>query len=299
MSRLPRALLVVNPNASAVDEKSTAAVERELADVHRLVTRYTERRGHAADLVRELAPEFDRIFVFSGDGGFNEALNGLDADVEIGFVPGGGTSVLPRALGVSRAPAAAARALARSGATRRISLGRVDGRRFAFSAGIGLDAAAVRAVDALGRARGRRPGDIAFVAAFWRLLRDSGWRLEPALEVEGAGRAACLFVANTDPYTYAGPLALRLAPDARFELGLDVVAPVRVTPQSLPRLLLYAVRGRGQREAADVLHSHDLDGFVVRCDRPLPLQVDGEDLGDVTEARFEAERAAVTVIVPE
>jgi hypothetical protein len=33
------------------------------------------------------------------------------------------------------------------------------------------------------------------------------------------------------------------------------------------------------------------------CDRALPLQVDGEDLGDVERALFEAERGAVTVLV--
>ena len=36
---------------------------------------------------------------------------------------------------------------------------------------------------------------------------------------------------------------------------------------------------------------HDADRLVVRCDVPLPLQVDGEDLGDVETAVFEAERA--------
>jgi len=36
---------------------------------------------------------------------------------------------------------------------------------------------------------------------------------------------------------------------------------------------------------------------VVRCDEPLPLQADGEDLGDVTEAVFEAERNAIDVLV--
>ena len=30
----------------------------------------------------------------------------------------------------------------------------------------------------------------------------------------------------------------------------------------------------------------------------MPLQADGEDLGDVTEAIFEAERDAVTVLTP-
>ena len=42
---------------------------------------------------------------------------------------------------------------------------------------------------------------------------------------------------------------------------------------------------------------HDVDRLVVRCDEPLPLQADGEDLGDVTEAVFEAERDAISVLV--
>jgi hypothetical protein len=33
------------------------------------------------------------------------------------------------------------------------------------------------------------------------------------------------------------------------------------------------------------------------CDRPLPLEVDGEDLGDVERAEITAERAAVTALV--
>jgi diacylglycerol kinase family enzyme len=45
-----------------------------------------------------------------------------------------------------------------------------------------------------------------------------------------------------------------------------------------------------------VLAGHDLDALTVRCDKPLPLQVDGEDLGDVTEASFVAERNALTVL---
>ncbi len=43
---------------------------------------------------------------------------------------------------------------------------------------------------------------------------------------------------------------------------------------------------------------HDAERIVVRCDAPLPLQVDGEDLGDVESAVFEAERDAVTALVP-
>src|SRR5207248_452597 len=42
------------------------------------------------------------------DGTYNEAVNGAAGRVPFGFVPGGGASVFPRALGVAREPAAAA-----------------------------------------------------------------------------------------------------------------------------------------------------------------------------------------------
>src|SRR5205823_12816812 len=115
--------------------------------------------------------------------------------------------------------------------------------------------------------------------------------------VAGLGRAAFAFVANCDPYTYAGRVPIRVAPEARFELGLDVVAPAVVDPLGLARLLRYAFSGRGQQEAADVRYGHDVDLIEIACDRPLPLQVDGEDLGDVESAVFEAERDAVRVLV--
>jgi diacylglycerol kinase family enzyme len=63
----------------------------------------------------------------------------------------------------------------------------------------------------------------------------------------------------------------------------------------VPRFLTALVRGTGWDER--VLQGRDLDRIVVRCDRPLPLQADGEDLGDVEEAVFEARRDAVSVLV--
>jgi diacylglycerol kinase family enzyme len=287
-----RAVLIANPSASAVTEERIAAVAGALGidDVRR-----TERRGHASELARAASREADAIVVFSGDGVFNEALNGLERDVPIGFVPGGGTNVLPRALGLPRDPVAAARRLA-EGRRRRISLGRVNGRRFAFAAGLGLDAELVRRMEALGRAGGRREHDVRVVWLAIRLLGEHRLRLPPTLEVRGHGRAAFALAANCDPYSYVGPLALHVAPEARFELGIDVVAPRGLWPAAVPRFLSYVLRGRGQTAARDVLYLHDADRVEVACDRPLPLQVDGEDLGDVTEAVLEAERDAVTVL---
>ena len=287
---MPSPLLIVNPTASAVTGERTAAVAEILgADV---VT--TEHPGHATELAR--AAEAEAVFVFSGDGGFNEAINGIPDGTPIGFVPGGGSSVLPRALGLARDPVRAAQQLAearREGRTRRISLGRANGRRFAFAAGVGFPAEIVRRVDGLGRSGGRRPSDRTFALTVARALIERRGRLKPALEVDGAAAAFAL-VANGDPYTYLARLPLRFAPEARFEHGLDLVAPRDVRARAIPRLTATALLGR---EAGGVLYRHDLDRIEIRSSEPLPLQVDGEDLGDVQHAIFESERRALTVLV--
>jgi diacylglycerol kinase family enzyme len=295
-----QAVLVVNPYASRVTEARLAAIERELTRVVELTIVRSEYHGHATELVTAACRDgCDVLIVFSGDGGFNEALNGLEGDVPIGFLPGGGTSVLPRALGLPAEPLAAAVRLAESieqWRTRRISLGRVNGRRFAFNAGVGIDAEAVRRVDEKGRrADGKRPGDLAFIMAVVKSLASRGGHVEPVLEVKGLGRAASAFVANAAPYTYAKRLALPIAPEAAFELGLDVVAPIRVRRRSLVRTTWAVLLGHPRY--ANALYAHDVDRIEIICDHPMPLHADGEDLGDVEHAIFEAERSAVEVFV--
>jgi diacylglycerol kinase family enzyme len=293
-----RVVLIANPFATNVTPERLEQVERELARAADVEVVQTERPRHATELVTDACGSgADAVIVFSGDGGFNEALNGIERDVPVGFLPGGGTSVLSRALGLSPDPLVAARHVAdalAAGRTRRITLGRVNGRRFAFAAGVGLDAEAVRRVDELGRREdGKRPGDLAFALAVVRALASHRMHMEPCLEVRGIGRAACAFVANGAPYTYAKGVPLPIVPDADFELGLDLVAPMRIRRRSLLRLAYAILTGRGR---GGMLYAHDADRIEIVCDVPMALQADGEDLGDVEQAVFEAERGAVAVL---
>ncbi len=285
-------VLIVNPFASGVDERRLAAVQAALPAGTETVL--TQAQGDATEIARERSSRAEAIYVFSGDGTYNEVINGIGRDIAVGFVPGGGTSVLPRALGLPRDPVRAAELIA-AGRVRRISLGVINGRRFAFNAGIGFDAELVRRLDGLGRrADGRRPGDLRFALVVARTLVEHRLRYDPVLEIEGLGRAAFALVANCAPYTYAGRLGLRIAPDASFDGGLDIVAPREVRARSIPRLAGQALRGG--RGVKGVLVGHDLDRIRLRCDRPLPAQVDGEDIGDLTEAEIVAEREALTVL---
>jgi diacylglycerol kinase family enzyme len=281
-----RRVLIANPGASRVTEARLAAVEQVLAPVELW---RTERSGHAVDLAREAGAA--TVFALGGDGTFNEVLNGCDPGATLGFVPAGGTNVLTRALGLPRDPLEAARALD-SGASRRISLGRVNGRRFAFAAGVGLDAELLRRA---GRtARGRRRSDLGVALEALRLLAGRRGRFEPALEIRDHGEAAFVLVANAEPYTFVGKRAVVVTRGAAFELGLDFVAPRRLGLADYPAAVRYLMSGGGR---LDLLRGHDLDRMEIVCREPMPLQADGEDLGDVTEAVFEAERDAVSVLV--
>jgi diacylglycerol kinase family enzyme len=298
---VPRACLIVNPFASAVSEEGIAAVTAELERAATVESMLTQRPGHATELARQAASDgCDAIVVFSGDGGFNEVVNGADGSVPLGFVPGGGTSVLPRALGLPESPVAAARQVADAlGAARvrRIAVGRVNGRRFAFSAGIGFDAEVVRRVDALGRRNGRRAGDARFLGEVVRVLFERRGRFDPVLEVTGLGRAAFALVANASPYSFAGPFPLRILPEASFDLGLDLLAPVSVHPADIARLVRWTFGGVPIGGDEHVLYAHDRDRLEIVCDEPQPLHVDGEDLGDVETAVLEAERSALPVLL--
>ena len=240
-----RTTLIVNPYASKVTPALAEQVAHALGAVD---TVFTERAGHATELARDADTE--AVVVFSGDGGFNEALNGARPATVLGFVPGGGTSVLPRALGLPRDPVATARQLA-AGQTRRIALGRANGRRFGFAAGVGLDAELIRRMDARGRrADGKRPGDAVFAWTAVKTLAETRVRFDPALEVEGHGRAAFALVANADPYTLSRPDAAPAAP-RRAARG----RPRRARPS-----LVSAALAAGRRP----LHPHGPDAAATR-----------------------------------
>ena len=176
-----------------------------------------------------------------GDGTANEVLNGAGDALPVGVLPGGGTNVLSRALGLSReiGPAAGqvGEALAQ-GRERSINLGIVNGRRFAFASGVGADAQAVRLVDdrrpAEGEASGRRllRGADHADAAARRVPRAAARRVSA---IEFVARGVSIFVANVHPWSYVGPFPLKLAPLATFEGGLDVVVPSDMRRRHLPR----------------------------------------------------------------
>jgi diacylglycerol kinase family enzyme len=301
-----RVRLIANPQASGVSAELVQGVADRLGTVAEIELRHTERPGHATDLASE--PGADAVIGIGGDGTANEVVNGVGAGGLIGVVPAGATSVLARQLGLPARPLAAASALAAALAEGRsavMGLGEVDGRLFTFSAGLGLEAEAMRLVAERRAQRrdGRRPGDLAVVATAMSVLRADGFSLPARMTLTAGGaeaRAGYVAVANQHPYTYFGRLPVRTAPRAGFGHALDAVAVGQLRSRDLWRLAVYGLvwpRHASGRDAR-VQYLHDVAALEVACDEPVALQVDGEYLGRVERVAVRYRPAAVRVLIP-
>jgi diacylglycerol kinase family enzyme len=128
-----RALVVVNPVATATTPPMRDALVAALAGELKVDVVQTAHRGHGREIgAQAVAQGVDVVVTLGGDGVVNEVVNGMLADGPspalplLAVVPGGSTNVFSRALGRSRDPRqATAEILAslRGGRTRLVSLG--------------------------------------------------------------------------------------------------------------------------------------------------------------------------------
>jgi diacylglycerol kinase family enzyme len=305
-----RALLVVNPMATATTERMRDVLTHALANETKLDVVQTQARGHATSLARQAVVDgLDVVVALGGDGTVNEVVNGLLADGPVAglpalaVVPGGSANVFARALGLPSSPVEATGLLLdalRSGHRRAVSLGQADDRWFTFCAGLGLDAEVVRRVEAK-RAGGAKATPGLFVRQGVAQFFLHGHRREPAITVHADGRepvrVGLALVCNSDPWTYLGSRPVRPCPTASFDLGLDLFGLRSLGTVSTLRHLRQILAARPRPAGRAVLSLHDLDGFRLTSDRPMALQVDGDDLGDRSEVVFRSARSALDVVV--
>ena len=173
--RFHHILLIVNPVARTVSKPTLAVIEKALSADFRLEVSETKERGHANELAAQAVEEgIDLVVVFSGDGTINEAVNALaGTETALGVIPGGATNILARALDLPTDPVEATGVLitkALDDEAFRLNLGRADGRYFAVNCGAGVDAAAMRRLDAKFPNTKAKFDRAAFRAVAWELL---------------------------------------------------------------------------------------------------------------------------------
>ncbi len=307
-----RMLIIVNPYATTVSDRLRHLVVYALQGRFEVDAVDTEARGHATELCREAAHEgYDVVVAFGGDGTVNEAANGLigspahPSSTPLCCLPGGSANVFGKMLGIPGDVVDATEhllAMADDWRPRTVDLGVVNGRCFTFASGLGLDASVVERVDANPKMKARLgPYFFTWVAVttFLRRYLVSPPKLEVQAHGETFGGVTAI-VQNGSPFTYFQNRPIEIADGAALDSGALAGGVLhRATLLSMPSIAWRAFSSRarvaGHRQISPL---RDLQELTVRSadDRPLPLQVDGDYLGEVTEARYSIMPGALSVI---
>jgi len=300
-----RGLLILNPEATTVTPRTRSVITRALASDLVVDVAETKRRGHAQHLAAGAVHEgYDLVLVLGGDGTLNEVINGVaGTDTPIGVLPGGGTNVLARTHGIPEDAVEATAALLerlREGAPpKRINLGSVNGRYFAFCAGVGFDAAVVRAVERRFRMK-KAIGEWYFVSTGLRVYFFAYNRREAPIRLimpDGTEhrKLRVVIAGNSNPFTFLGERQFQITPLADSDRNLDITA---IKSLSLPHVLRFIWRAfgsGGQIHLRNVLSAHDIARFTVVTDHPMPLQLDGDYVGEGERFEFSSEPKALTL----
>src|SRR5918993_563771 len=116
----------------------------------------------------------------------------------------------------------------------------------------------------------------------------------------GAGLDASVVVQNAQPYTYFRRRPITLSPGAALDSGdLSAVVLARANALDLPTIAYRLLAKRAQVGRHRQAHPFDgVDTLRVRScdDRPVPVQVDGDYVGEHDEAVFSVRPGALRVL---
>lgn len=296
-----RALVIVNPVAGSVPEqrdKLRTAVGYLAEHGWTITWRETTPTRSATDLAREAVEAgLDVVVVAGGDGTINAAIQPLvHTPVRLGVLPVGTANLWSIETGIATAPVLFPQDLMHAaqmlveGETVAVDTGLAGSRFFLLLAGVGFDAMVTRLVDLPTK---RRLGGFAYVwKAVQELPRYRGTTAHISIDgIVHEKRVVLVTISNTR--LYAG---LPLAPEASFVDGVLNVTLFegRSWPTLVPAIFAALF---GWRVRPSTVHRVPAQEVHITAPRPLPVQVDGEPIGE-TPMTFRVVPASLHAIVP-
>jgi YegS/Rv2252/BmrU family lipid kinase len=245
--------------------------------------------------VRKAASEgYDTVVAAGGDGTVSAVANGvIGGSARLGIILLGTANVLARELHIPLALGDACALLSGPNQTRTIDAMKVKNSHYFTQIGIGVDAAMIRDTN---RERKRWLGNAAYVwTAVKRFIGFQTHRFSIAADDRRARpRALQVVVANSGCLRTSG---LCWGPGTAVDDGQIDVCIVRV--QNLISFLsvVWSVLRGKHREDRNIQLLTARRAVAVHTDRPLPVQGDGEVIGQ-TPLEIHLAPAALRVVVP-
>lgn len=299
-----QAMLVTNLTARTVSPRVKEVIVKALSADLKLEVADTEGRNHATELARDAADRgFDLVIAFGGDGTMNEVANGIvGTDTALAVLPGGMANVLCRTIGVPVDIVEATGHLLnrlKDAETRRINIGKMDGRYFVLSCGIGLDAETVKRVEA-DPIRKRRYRDWFFIYCALSAFFSSYRGREALFHVDADGISdefMTVIVSNTPQFTYFKNRPVILMPEARLEGELDALGVRKLPTHWIPALAAGLLKTGRHVKKKHVRYMRGLNNIRFETlGAALPIQLDGEYLGESREVEVELVRDGLSIL---
>ncbi len=254
----------------------------------RLYSRRSEFDAAVTDSARR--PDLMAVVAAGGDGTLLDLVN-RHPQLPLCVLPLGTENLMAKSLKIPSSGRTVAEMIAR-GNRRRFDLGLCNGRRFLVMASVGIDAEVVHQVHAH-----RQGGHVRHLSYLGPILK-SLWRFRPPtlhVRVDDAPlvhTGQLIVIANLPAYA----LQLGVVPTAH---GSDGILDARLfnprTIWGLARCVFSILRGTHE-QSTEVIR---LTGrrFQIESDFPVPIQADGDPLGQ-TPACIEVVPLAVEFIIP-
>lgn len=300
-----RALLLYNPSATTTRPAVTDVIAHALSAELKLDVVQTKRRDHAMYLAAGAVHEgYEVIVALGGDGTVNEVLQGIaGTPVKLAMLPGGSTNVWARTLGLPNDAIEATSVVLerlRERRERTVALGWANDRYFGVNCGFGFDAEVVRYVEARHRLkRTVRQASflycalLAYASGYARRAGDITVRVngdEPVIDLRSV--VCC----NSNPYTFLGPYPAQVCPGAHLEAGLDLTGIGRLGPVALGRVARTALSSPDVGRLGTTRLWHDQPVYELEASSPLPLQVDGDFVGQTRTVHLRSVPRALTLV---
>ena len=276
-------LVILNPAANRGKIDKYRAVMRSCVEREQVEYVETTRQGEAKELAMSAAKENRPVIIVGGDGSVHEAVNGILSSkrrVPLSIVGAGtGNDFAWNTLKLPHDPAAAIER-AFHGRLVEVDAGIVNGRYFANSFSVGLDADITVAADSMKKLPLMSGTRLYYTAAVKQLL--FGYHRCPWLsfklddsdeQTREMQTKRFVLMAVTNGPTYGA--GFRINPNADYTDGLFDVCTIDYTPLLRALRLLPVVR-KGEHAGLPEVMFYRAKSVTIEGQNPVNVQMDGE-----------------------
>jgi diacylglycerol kinase (ATP) len=291
-----RIFVVLNPMAGSSNAADVRqALERQLGEQIQIDIYETTGDEDVVAIVRaELANNPSVVVAAGGDGTISDVAEALiGTDIRLGIIPVGTANIFARELGIPLDLEGACALLDGQPNTTNVDAMKVGEQYYVLQIGIGIDSLMIRDTD---RQSKRRFGRAAYMwTAFTRLIGYQPMRFTIVADGKRMRpRASQVLIANGG---VLGAPPFRWGPNIRPDDGkIDVCIVSARSALDYMGLIWHTLLGQ-QRRDRNVRYLTAERSIAISADQPLPIQADGEIIGD-TPIQIEVVPAALKVIVP-